>query len=284
MSFDSRFGRVSAFGVGTIFDWRRLLWVSVVAAALPVPTRAERELTTDRPDATESPFTVEPGRFQIEASVAAYERDRHNPERDDTRVTMWNVAPVNVRIGLTPASEIQVVVDNYLDVEVEQPSTGRRDRRRGFGDVTLRYKHNLWGNDGGTTALGLMPFVKLPTNTDDLGNNSLEGGVIVPFAAELPAGWGLGAMTEVDVIRDEVDDGYDAVWLNTATVGHDLTERLAGFLELALEVGPGKPALSFNTGLTYAVNADLQLDGGVNLGLTRAAPDLVLFVGCTSRF
>lgn len=248
------------------------------------PAHAERELTTDRPDATESPFTVEPGRYQIEASFAAYERDRHNPERDDTRVTVWNIAPVNVRIGLTPSSEIQVVVDNYIDAEVEQPSTGVRERLRGFGDVTLRYKHNFWGNDEGTTALGIMPFVKLPTNTDDLGNDSVEGGVIVPFASDLPGGWGFGAMTEVDLIRNDADDGYETVWLNTATVGHDLTEQLAGFLELTLEVGPGKPAATFNTGLTYAVSADVQLDCGANLGLTRAAPDLGVFVGCSTRF
>lgn len=260
-------------------------WVAGLALCVAaLPARAERELTTDRPDATESPFTVEPGRFQIEASLVAFERDRHNPERDDTRVTVWNVAPVNVRIGLTRSSEIQVVVDNYIDVEVEQRSLNRRERQRGFGDVTLRYKRNLWGNDEGTTALGVMPFVKLPTNTDDLGNDSLEGGVIVPFAADLPAGWGLGAMTEVDLARNDADDGYDLVWLNTATVGHDLTDSLAGFLELALEVGPGKPAATFNTGVTYAVTSDVQLDGGINLGLTRAAPDLVLFVGCTNRF
>lgn len=260
------------------------LLLSAGVMSVTWPVRAERELTTDRPDATESPFTVEPGRYQIEASFAAYERDRHNPERDDTRVTVWNIAPVNLRVGLTPSSEIQFVVDNYLDVETEQPSSGLHEHRRGFGDVTLRFKKNFWGNDGGTTALGVMPFVKLPTNTDDLGNDSIEGGVIVPFAAELPAGWGFGAMTEVDLVRNDADDGYDTLWLNTATVGHDLTEQLAGFLELTLETGAGKPATTFNTGLTYAVTADVQLDCGAGFGLTRAAPDLVLFVGCTTRF
>ena len=61
---------------------------------------AARPLTTDRPDATESPFTVEPGRVQVEVSAAQWTRDRHTPERDGLTSVTWNVAPFNVRIGL----------------------------------------------------------------------------------------------------------------------------------------------------------------------------------------
>lgn len=245
---------------------------------------AARELTTDRPDSTESPFTVEPGRFQVESGLAAYTRDRHNPERDDTRVTGWNLASVNLRLGLTPATELQVVFDGHLDVEVTRPSAGLRARARGFGDVTLRAKRNLWGNDEGATALGLMPFVKLPTAERGLGNDSVEGGLIVPFASALGGGWGFGAMTELDIVRDEADDGYEAVWLNTATIGRDLGGNFRGFLELTLEVGAGRPAATFNAGLTYSIGEDRQLDAGINLGLTRTAPDLVVFVGFATRF
>jgi hypothetical protein len=253
-------------------------------AFLAASVYAERELTTDRPDATESPFTVEPGRIQLEASIASYTRDRHNPEHEDVRVTAWNVAPFNVRFGLTPASEIQVVVDSYLQVEGKHQPSGLRVRQKGFGDVTLRYKHNIWGNDEGSSALAVMPFVKIPTNTDDLGNDSVEGGLIVPYASDLGGGWSFGAMTELDVLRNDSDDGYELVWLNTTTVGRDLTDQVGVFFELALEVGIGKPAATFNTGLTYSVSDDIQLDAGVFWGITRAAPDLTVFTGFTTRF
>jgi hypothetical protein len=255
----------------------------VTSVAVPA-VRAERELTSDRPDATESPYTVEPGRVQIESSFAQYTRDRHNPEHADVRVEGWSVAPFNVRVGLAPNAELQVVVDSYLDVKVEDRDAGVTERVRGFGDVTLRAKWNFWGNDGGPNAFGVMPFVKLPTARDGLGNEEVEGGVIFPFAAELPGGWGFGAMTEVDVVRNAEDDGYALAWVNTATVSHDITETLGGFLELASEVGEGKPVLAFNCGLTYAVNANLQLDAGVNVGLSRAADDLTLFTGVVKRF
>ncbi|ATC62907.1 hypothetical protein CMV30_02415 [Nibricoccus aquaticus] len=258
--------------------------VGGVLSVAVLPVRAERELTSDRPDATESPFTVEPGRVQIESSFVGYTRDRHNAERANVRVEAWAVAPINVRVGLTPRAELQVVVDSFLDAKIEDRDAGFTERVRGFGDVTLRAKWNFWGNDGGETAFGVMPFVKLPTARDGLGNDKVEGGVILPFAAELPGGWGFGAMTEVDVVRNADDDGYALAWVNTATVSHDITETLGGFLELTSEVGEGKPVFGFNFGVTYAVNADLQLDAGVNVGLSRSTDDLVLFTGLVKRF
>jgi hypothetical protein len=269
------------------FSPQRLTALSALTGALVFSfncARAERELTSDRPDATESPFTVEPGRYQIESSFAQYTRDQYNPERTNVRVTAWSVAPFNLRIGLTPRSEVQVLIDSYLDVKIEDRDSGLTERVRGFGDVTLRAKWNFRGNDGGENALGLMPFVKLPTARNGLGNDSVEGGVILPFATSLPGGWGFGAMTEADIVRNAADDGHTLVWVNTATVSHDLTEKLGGFLELASEIGEGKPIFSFNGGLTYAVDADLQLDLGVNVALSRAADDLTLFAGCVKRF
>jgi hypothetical protein len=258
----------------------------VIAAAFVVtaPLHAQRELSTDRPDATESPHTVAQGRVQLEMSAAQYTRDRHNVEKSTEQVTLWNVAPLNVRVGLTQDTELQIVADGYLELEKEDRATGERQRTRGVGDLTLRAKKNLWGNDAGDTAFGVMPFIKLPTASDDLGNDSVEGGVIFPFAASLAGGWSFGAMTELDVVRNERDDGYTLAWVNTATIGRAVTERLGGFVELAAETGEGKPALGFNCGVTYGVNDDLQLDAGVSVGLTRAADDLAFFVGFAQRF
>jgi len=42
-----------------------------------------------------------------------------------------------------------------------------------------RAKWNVWVQRCGATALALMAYVKLPTNQDNLGNHSVEGGSIV---------------------------------------------------------------------------------------------------------
>src|SRR5450756_1817193 len=62
----------------------------------PTPPGLMRELTPDRPDKTESPYTVDAGHFQLEMDVVTFTLNRSN----DARTEAWNVAPVNFKIGL----------------------------------------------------------------------------------------------------------------------------------------------------------------------------------------
>ncbi len=245
---------------------------------------AARPLSTDRPDATESPFTVEAGRIQFEVSAAQFTRDRRTADRDAPTVETWSLAPLNVRIGLSSWTELQVVHDGHVRVEERDRATGVRMRSDGLGDVTLRFKANLRGNDEGRLGLGAMPYLKLPTAAAGIGNDELEGGLILPLAYELSEDWGFGAMTEVAVVRNDVGTGYRASWLNTATVSRAVGAKGGIFAEVTVEVGEGGPAVTFNTGATYAVNDDLQLDLGANFGLTRAADDLTVFAGFSYRY
>ena len=76
----------------------------------PVPVDHMRELNTDRPDLTESPFTVDAGHFQIEMDLANYTRDHDKSNGSDTRTDAWSFAPVNLKLGLTPDIDLQVVI------------------------------------------------------------------------------------------------------------------------------------------------------------------------------
>lgn len=244
----------------------------------PTPDALLRELATDRPDATEGPFTVDAGRVQVEMDFANTTRNR----LDGVRTTGWEVAPFNLRLGLTQCFELGVFVTPWQR-ETEQPRVGPREKRSGFGDTTLRGKLNLGGNDGGPLAWGLMADLKLPTASGGFSNGKCEGALTLPVAFELGGGWGGGAMTFVE-LRYTGGGQYRAVWGNTVTVGHDITEKLGGFVELTSAAGDGAHVATCNGGLTYALGRDVQLDGGVNLGLSRGAPDVQVFVGISRRF
>jgi hypothetical protein len=248
----------------------------------PTPREFMREMSTDRPDQTESPYTVDAGHVQVEMDFVNVIYDRHSS--DGVRSETWNVAPVNLKIGLHNRVDLQVILDNYLDVRTRE--SGVEKRHRGFGDITARLKINLWGNDGGRTALGIMPFVKIPLDASDLRNGETEGGLIIPFAAELPGGWSLGVMTEVDFVSDGTG-GYDTEWLNSITFSRDLTERLGFYVEFVAVVGTARGFEwqgQADTGITFAVSDDIQLDCGCNFGLTRSAPDFQPFAGISVRF
>jgi len=55
----------------------------------PTPGNMMRELTPDRPDKTESPFTVDAGHFQPEMSFVEFTKN----QSDGVRTKTWNVAP-----------------------------------------------------------------------------------------------------------------------------------------------------------------------------------------------
>jgi hypothetical protein len=251
------------------------------------PRELMREMSTDRPDKTESAYTVDAGHFQLEMDILNYGYDRYNPEFRNTRAETVAISPMNLKLGLLNNLDLQMVIEPYISARTKDRDARSRERQRGFGDVTLRSKLNVWGNDGGTTAMAVMPFVKLPTNHEGLGNNSVEGGVIFPLAVELPAGWGMGVMTEVDFIRNEGRDGHHAEFVNSITFAHDIFGNLAGFVEFFSVVSAESESDWVGTvdvGLTYALTDDIQLDGGVNFGLTRSAEDINPYVGISWRY
>ena len=229
----------------------------------PTPRELMREMSTDRPDKTESPYTVDAGHFQLEMDVVSYARDGDDNE--------WAFGVANLKAGLLNNVDLQVVIESFLKTE----------DARGFGDVTTRLKINLWGNDGGRTALAVMPFVKWPTNGANLGNDAVEGGVIVPLAVDLPAGWGMGVMTEFDFNENSLG------FVNSITFSHDIVGALAGYCEFYSAVTDDSSEDwegTVDVGLTYAVTDDVQLDAGINFGVTDAAADLNPFLGLAVRY
>lgn len=253
----------------------------------PTPREHMRPMATDRPDKTESPYTLDAGHFMFEMDVATYTYDRDRSAGADVRTQGWAIAPVNLKLGLTNDIDLQVIIEPYSRVRTDDRAAGTIERQSGFGDITTRLKVNLWGNDGGTTAFAIMPFLKFPTNQDGLGNKSVEGGVIFPLAVELPHGWGLGMQTEVDFLRTENGGGYHASFLNSITLGHDIVGNLAGYMEFFSEVSTQRNTPwvgTFDVGLTYAVTENIQLDAGINIGVTESAPDFNPFLGLSWRF
>ena len=248
----------------------------------PTPRAQLRDLNTDRPDQTEGPFTVDAGHVQLEMDLVNLTYDRHST--DGVHTETWNVAPLNVRIGLCNRVELDVILDNYVNVRTRE---GRvTDRTSGFGDITTRLKINFWGNDGGATAFGLIPFVKLPLDASNLRNGRTEGGVILPFSVSLPGGWGLGMMTKADFVSDD-RGGYDTEWVNSISLSRNLTKQLGAYLEFYSVVGTA-PGFAWqgqaDIGVTYAITDDLQVDCGCNFGLTKSAPDFQPFAGISIRF
>lgn len=247
----------------------------------PTPKADMRELSTDRPDKTESPYTVDAGHFQIETDIVTQSRDKQSGATTSSTLYLYS----NLKLGLTNGSDLQVIVSPQ-QVESSEVS-GVKEEKSGVSDTIVRWKLNLLGNDGGDIAIGVMPFVKLPSAAQGLGGNKkIEGGIIIPFTLNLPRDWSLGLMAQFNRDKNESSNAFHTVYINTFTIGHDIWGDLAGYMEFYSESSDERDApwvATFDVGLTYAVAPDIQLDMGANVGVTQAAEDLNPFVGISAR-
>jgi len=257
---------------------------AVAAGTGEAADRALRDLTTDRPDVTESPFTVDAGHIQIETTLLGYTRSRRDAAGAVT--DSYEIATTNLRIGLGERLEVDIVWQPYGIADPRESGAASR----GTGSVDLRAKLNLWGNDGpakaGDTALALLPYVTLPTDGDNgIGQSEVGFGLIVPLAIELGDGFGLGLNAAANFTRAPDDPTYDAAVLTSASLGYAWTDRLGTYAEAVWEFSRAEgDVVTLDTGLTFALGEDWQLDAGINVGVTRAADPIAPFVGISARF
>ena len=180
---------------------------------------------------------------------------------------------INIKYGLTDSMDLQLVT----------PAWHTESGLDGWTDTEIRLKYNLSGQtDAAALAVALMPYIKLPSASRGLGNDNVEGGLIVPIAfTKTP----LSCMVQADLIRNEADNGYTGALTFTATYGFELTTRLSAFIEGVATMPLDGPAETYlNGGLVYEVNRNWFLDAGVNVGLNGDATDLRLFTGTSFRF
>ena len=256
----------------------------------PTPDKLMREMTTDRPDITESPFTVDAGHVQFESTLVGYTR----PAADQGRTVTdeFEFGTTNIRIGITNSTEIDFVWQPFGTVRIEQRDPLRILHHSGIGGVNIRGKVNLWGNDSyekpGTTALALLPFVMLPTDRhNDISPEFVATGIIVPLAIKLSDKWEVTLNGGTVYLREDAESSYHTEGLASASFSYEWTDKFSTYYEVAgrfnTENSRGDPVV-LGTGFTYMLTKNVQLDAGVNIGVTPAADRINPFVGLSMRF
>jgi len=254
----------------------------------PTPDRLLRDMTTDRPDITEVPFTVDAGRVQTESTVFGFARSR--PDSDGAVTQGYDLMATNIRIGLTHNTEATIIVQPFARQKNFGP--GGTVNASGVGALVLRAKWNLWGNDTfsetGSTALALLPYVSLPTDRyNGISPEHVDAGLFTFFAVKLGGGFLLGINAGVHTVRNLDDNGRHAETSGSASLGYEWTEKLTTYVEVAGRVGTQDPLGDigiFGGGVAYKITPNVQLDGGINFGVTQASDRFMPFVGLSARF
>jgi len=133
----------------------------------------------------------------------------------------------------------------------------------------------------------LDPFLKLPTATGGLGNGAVEGGFVLPMSYDLGNNWSLAMTPELDLLLNASGSGTHANLVDVVGLGHGF-----GPLTLGAELWTSQNLdplgtvrqYSFDLDAAWLADNDMQLDGGLNIGLNRATPDLEIYFGISRRF
>ncbi len=240
-----------------------------------VPKSQMRDMETDRPDVTESPYTVDAGHIQYEADVLRLTREESDVTK--TKTLLFNQA--NIKIGITGSTSVQIGFQSYGLQEETEKSSGDISKTNGFGDIMLRLKQNITGNDKGNFVMAILPYAKIPSAQYD-DESRFEYGLIVPMLYKLPGDWNLGFQVEVDRLKDQDLPEMHTEFLQTLTISHPLTKNLDGIAETYYTYDFKAHEFSnyINAALQMEVAKNFKVDAGLNYGLQHHS-DKHYFVG-----
>jgi hypothetical protein len=252
----------------------------------PVPDSQLRSLCTDRPTKSTSPCTVDAGHWQVESDVYNYTTQTTDGV---TTITQLFTNPT-VKLGLTNNLDFEVNIAPWEQVSTHDAASGVTTTSSGVGDLFLKAKLNLLGDDGGNVGVALVPYVKVPTAPLGVGNGAVEEGILAPIQLQLPANWQLVIDPEFDLLANSVGAGRHGNVSSLLSFSYPVTKTVTASLEVwgdaNFDPAGTVEQASFDLGAAWipAKAPNFQLDGGVNLGLNRATPAAQAYVGVSRRF
>lgn len=245
----------------------------------PVPESSMREMETDRPDVTESAYTVDAGHFQYETDLIRLIKETSDSRQTSTVLINHG----NLKIGITGSTAIQIGFETYGIQKERDLSSGSIQTSSGFGDINFRIKQNLIGNDSGNFVLAVLPYIKFPTSGYD-DESRFEGGLIVPMLYKMPGEWKLGFQVEVDRLKDTDQPAMHTELLQTLTISHSITKGIDGIAETyyTYDFKNHQLANYINAAVEIDVARDFKIDAGLNYGIQHQSQKHY-FIGASYR-
>ena len=251
----------------------------------PTPKEKMRSFNTDRPTKSNVPYTVDAGHFQWEGDILIYGFD--NTSTPGTDITSWTIGNPTFKAGILNNVDFEMGFSALNNIRSQTRSDGSSTAFTGFGDVTTRAKVNLFGNDGGSTALALIPFAKWPTAPQGVGNRFVEGGMAAPLAVSLPLGFTTILQGELDYLKNPNDAGYHVNFPALINLNREVVPGVTAYAEIYANWSTHREVRDIYT-LDFAVAwsplPNFQMDIGINIGLNAAATPYQIYFGLSQRF
>lgn len=243
---------------------KTVLTIAAVLASTPTFAQQDGPINTERPSYSSSPFTLAPGRWQLEFGY------QFADEGGNTNVTVHTLPLALIRVGLADKLEVQLNWPGYNEVNT---NAGDIDGR---SDALIGLKWQLT-DDGARTPIALFAGVSLPIGSNAFSSDD-EDPTIGMFWSHSGVAEFFGA---VDATFGDASDVYH----NAIGVNLPISDKLGSFVEFVSAFPEGNgPQHSLSGGISFLYNHNLQFDVNAGFGLNSRATDFTFGLGVARRF
>lgn len=254
------------------------MWVVGLAGAcvllLPGWSSAKDPLITDRPDFTESAFVVGRGTVQLEGG---------GTYADFGSESATTLPELLVRWGITRSVELRFLTPTYAWID------GPDGSNSGFLSTALGAKIAINDGDGdgflGKTGAALLVATTVPTGSSAVASSAWQPTAALSLAWDLSQNIGLGS--NIGWARPEDDGRRFNSFFASVAAGFGVAKNTSVFTELIFfdrESDRGPSTTTFQTGVTYLINPDLQVDLRAARRLSSDGADILIGLGASARF
>lgn len=240
-------------------------------------------INTDRPDFTDTPFTVGEGVSYLEAGVT---NTRSNGP--DSHLMQRSLPESLLRVGITDDFEVRLKWLGYQSVNVTDPQSGQSAAGFGGADTDVGFKWNMLQQRNWVPMTTLVAGALMPGGTRGFSGNKVQPhfnlvqgwGIRRYIYLKHQFGWdyltqpsfgvdapGGGAAPTLAITHPSVDSFHSSV-----SCLYQATKRVGGFVEWFALYGHNQTTTHFaDTGVFFYLTPTIQLDCVV--GSSIATPD-----------
>ena len=257
-----------------------IIWLS--ACACP---KNSGPLSSDRPGQTVSPNVVPPCYPQVELGWSHIE-DKDN---SGTQIKIDQIPNTLLRLGVIKNGEVRVGYDGYLWQSTRSKDSAKSSSS-GSGDANVGVKYKFFEASKWLPESAFLAQLSLPVGANDFTTHNANPSFLFAFTHTLndflSFSYNLGAawLTMGD---NSSTRHTQSVFNYTANLGISLTERLGAFVEFygGIAMNPSNsPANSFDSGFSFLILDNLQVDVSGGVGISEPAYDWFVGSGLTYRF
>ena len=199
------------------------------------------QIISDRPSLTDSPLVISKGYIQIETGISVEEIQ----------------SGINslVRIGIFDGFELRINSNYIINDEISF------QKKSSFDDFEIGSKFRILENDEKNTNIGFLTYLSIPTAPEVFSYNEYG------FLNKLLFSHNLTYDSEIAYnIGYNKFSNYDGLFTYSLIYGKSLGS-FSTFFELFGNSSSNNSNLNFDSGLTYIIDNDRQLDLSIGKGL-----------------